>query len=323
MIIESVLVVAFALALDLAAGDPGNRFHPTAWTGRLIGRIIPYGRSESPRIEKAAGIIFVIAVTGAILLGLLALELGIGAISADWITLIVSVLAGMILLKTTIAVRGMERHAMGVAAHISEGRIESARASLAMIVKRDTSHLDRDHVISGVLESVSENTVDGITGPLFYFGLFGIFGAFAYRIINTFDSMIGYKTRMFGNLGWFAANCDSIMNYVPSRLTALLMILGCMLLGIDWRGSYRVMIRDGAIPESPNAGYPIAVLAGALNTTLEKINCHKIGDGNSRPEISHIRASVKLMKVTSVLFCGMVTIPMVIGLSYLGWWFHA
>ena len=323
MIIESVMVALFALALDLAVGDPRNRFHPTAWIGRLIGGMIPHGRSESPRAERAAGVIIVLAVTGAVLSGLLALDLGIAVITIDWIALTVSVLAGIILLKTTIAVRGMELHATSVAAHIAGGRIESARESLAMIVKRDTANLDRDHVISGVLESVSENTVDGITGPLFYFGLFGIFGAFAYRIINTFDSMIGYRTQMFGNLGWFAANCDSIMNYVPSRLTALLMVLGCMILGIDWRGSYRVMLRDGSVPESSNAGYPIAVLAGALNTTLEKIDCHRIGDGKSRPEIPHIGAAIRLMKVTSVLFCCMVTIPMVVGLSYIGWWFHA
>jgi len=186
-----------------------------------------------------------------------------------------------------------------------------------------SNNLDKNHILSGTLESISENTVDGITGPLFYFGLFGIFGAFVYRVINTFDSMIGYKTKMFENLGWFAANCDKIINYIPSRLTALVMILGSIILGIDWRNSYHVMIRDSSKLESPNAGYPMAVLAGALNTTFEKINHYKIGDGKIQLDISHIKSSIRLMKITSVLFCGLVTIPIIITLSYLGWWLHA
>ena len=323
MIIESLLIVGFALGLDFAVGDPKNRFHPTAWIGKFIGKIVPYGKTNSALSEKISGILFVVIVISIVSLILFVLDFGINLISIDIVSLIVSIVIGSILLKTTIAIRGMETHALKVVYAIENNDIESARKNLSMIVKRDTTNLDKNHVLSGTLESVSENTVDGITGPLFYFGLFGIFGAFTYRVINTFDSMVGYKTQMFRNLGWFAANCDKILNYIPSRLTGLVMILGSFILKNDWKQSYQIMMRDNSKLESPNAGYPMAALAGALNTTFEKINHYKIGDGNMELDASHIKSSIALMKITSLLFCGLVTIPLIVTLSYLGWWLHA
>jgi adenosylcobinamide-phosphate synthase len=170
---------------------------------------------------------------------------------------------------------------------------------------------------------VSENTVDGITGPLFYYAIFGLPGAFVYRAINTIDSMIGYKTSLFRNIGWFGANCDTILNYIPSRLTGLVMILSALILGYNWKESFYIMRRDGKKLESPNAGFPIAALAGALGTKLEKINCYAVGDGNIELTKSHIISAIRLMKVSSILFCGLVTIPIISALSFLGWWLHA
>ena len=323
MIIESLLIVVFAICIDLAFGDPKNRYHPTAWIGKLIGRIIPYGKTNSILTEKISGVLFVIAITSMVCTILFAISYGVGLISLDIVSIIVSIVIGSILLKTTIAIRGMENHAMSIVQAIENNDIQLSREYLSMIVKRDTTNLDKNHVISGTLESISENTVDGVTGPLFYFGFFGVFGAFVYRIINTFDSMVGYKTTMFANLGWFAANSDKILNYIPSRLTGLIMILGSLILRTDWRRSYQIMIRDSSKLQSPNAGYPMAALAGALNTTFEKINNYKIGDGNVELDTSHIKSSIALMKITSLLFCGMITIPTIVLLYYLGWWLHA
>ena len=101
------------------------------------------------------------------------------------------------------------------------------------------------------------------------------------------------------------------------------MILGSFVLRNDWKQSYQIMIRDNSKLESPNAGYPMAALAGALNTTFEKIDHYKIGDGTTELDISHIKSSITLMKITSILFCGLVTVPIIVTLSYLGWWLHA
>jgi len=192
-----------------------------------------------------------------------------------------------------------------------------------MIVKRNTSNLDKNHVISGVLESVSENTVDGITGPLFYYAIFGLPGAFVYRIINTADSMIGYKTEIFKNLGWFAATCDTILNYIPSRLTGLIMIISAAILQNNWKESYKTMIRDGKKTESPNAGYPMAALAGALGTKFEKVNHYKLGNGERTLTKEHVHSAISIMKLTSVLFFGIVIVPIVTVLTFIGWWIHA
>ncbi len=319
MIIESIMIVAFALGLDFAVGDPKNKYHPTAWIGKLIAKITPFAKNS----EKLGGVVLVFSVVTIVSLLLLGLELTINLITLDYVSLIVSIVIGTILLKTTIAIRGMEKHAIAVVESIEQNDIEKARDNLALIVKRNTKDLDKNHVLSGVLESVSENTVDGITGPLFYYGLFGLPGAFVYRTINTIDSMIGYKNSIFKNVGWFGANCDKVLNYIPSRLTALVMVLSAKIIGVNWKNSYQIMIRDGSKTESPNAGYPMAALAGALQTKFEKIDHYSLGDGNLEITKEHIKSAIALMKVTSILFAGIVTVPIIIVLSYLGWWIHA
>ena len=323
MIFESILIVISAVILDLLVGDPKNKFHPTSWIGSLIAKLVPIIQNKSPRREKFGGIILVIFLTTLVTTILVFLEVAIQNIAFDFIGIIVSVIVGVILLKTTIAIRGMEKHAMAVMESIERNDLDAARNNLSMIVKRNTKNLDKNHVLSGTLESISENTVDGVTGPLFYFAFFGIPGAFIYRIINTIDSMIGYKTSIFTNVGWFGANCDKILNYLPSRITSLMMVIGAMILGNDWRKSYKIMKRDGKNTESPNAGYPMAALAGALGTRFEKIDHYSVGEGNIELTKSHLRSAIALMKVTSILFCIIFTIPIIIVLSYLGWWINA
>ena len=323
MILESIIIVAFALGLDFAFGDPKNKYHPTAWIGALIAKLTPLTRNHNRYAEKLGGI-FVVAITAGIVVALLSiLDVGISLISTNWIAIITSVIFGAILLKSTIAIRGMEHYALAVVDSLEKNDLDSARANLSMIVKRNTKNLDKNHVFSGVLESISENTVDGITGPLFYYAIFGLPGAFVYRVINTADSMIGYKTDIFKNVGWFAANCDSILNYIPSRLTGFVMIISAAILQNNWKESYKIMIRDGKKTESPNAGYPMAALAGALETKFEKINHYKLGDGEIVLTKQHVQSAITMMKLSSLLFFGIIIIPIISVLSLLGWWIHA
>ena len=323
MMLESVIIVAFAVILDLIIGDPKNKFHPTSWIGVFIAKIVPLIKNKSPQKEKLGGILLVILVTSVVSVLLTFLNFIIKNISIEIVGIIVSFIVGIVLLKTTIAIRGMEKHALAVMDSIEKNDLEGARNNLSMIVKRNTKNLDKNHVLSGTLESISENTVDGVTGPLFYFSFFGIIGAFVYRIVNTIDSMIGYKTSIFKNVGWFGANCDKILNYIPARITGLLMVLSAMILKNDWKNSYQIIKRDAKNTESPNAGYPMAALAGALGTRFEKIDHYCIGEGNIELTKSHLRSAISLMKITSILFCLIFTIPVIIALSYLGWWIHA
>ncbi|MCH9041131.1 MAG: cobalamin biosynthesis protein [Nitrosopumilus sp.] len=323
MILEPIVIVAFALGMDFVFGDPKNKYHPTAWIGTLIAKLTPLAKNQNMYVEKLGGI-FVVAITvGVVVTLLLILDAGISLLTTDWVTIVVSGVVVVILLKTTIAIHGMEKHAKAVLESLDQNNLDMARTNLSMIVKRNTKNLDKNHVISGVLESISENTVDGITGPLFYFALFGLPGAFAYRVINTVDSMIGYKTDIFKNVGWFGATCDTILNYIPSRLTGLVMIISAAILQNNWKESYKIMIRDGKKTESPNAGYPMAALAGALETKFEKINHYKLGNGEIILTTEHVNSALTMMKLTSILFFGLVIIPIITILSLVGWWIHA
>jgi len=323
MILESVVIVTFALLLDFLVGDPKTKYHPTAWIGKLIASLVPFTKSNSAKKELIGGILLVSVIVVTVCTVLVVLDIGISLLTIDIVSLIVSIAVGSILLKTTIAIRGMQKHALAVVDAVEKGDLGSARNHLSMIVKRDTKNLDKNHILSGVLESVSENTVDGITGPLFYYAIFGLPGAFVYRAINTVDSMVGYKTTLFKNVGWFGAKCDTVLNYAPSRLTGLVMILGALILGYNWKESLYIMRRDSRKLESSNAGFPMAALAGALGTRLEKMNYYTIGNGSIEFTKSHIISAITLMKVSSILFCGIITVPIIVTLSFLGWWIHA
>ncbi len=322
MILESILIIGIALVLDLSFGDPKNKYHPTAWIGGFIAKLTPFAKNQNPFMEKLGGVLIVTIVSGIVILLLLMLNFGFSLVSTDLILLTLSIVLSGLLLKTTIAIRGMEKHAQTVLRSIEQDNLSMARANLSMIVKRNTKNLDKNHLISGVLESISENTVDGVTGPLFYYAILGLPGAFAYRVINTADSMIGYKTNLFKNVGWFAANCDNIVNYIPSRLTGLMMVFSAALLQKNWKNSYRVMMNDGKKTESPNAGYPMAALAGALETKFEKINHYELGDGDIALTKQHVISAITMMKVTSILFFVIVSVPIMIVLSLFGWWIH-
>jgi len=329
MILIPVLAVLFALSIDFAFGDPKNKFHPTVWIGTLIEKLVLIFKNDNPTIEKIGGLILTVSITSLVATILYFLNVSLHYLNqfdfnfeAKIVVLIFSAVVTGYLLKTTIAIKGMEKHATQIMRALSHDDIDDARTKLSMIVKRDTKNLDRQHIISGTLESISENTVDGIIGPLFYFAIFGLSGAFIYRTVNTIDSMIGYKTTLFRNLGWFGANSDKILNFLPSRITSLVMILAVMILRKNWKHSLEIMRRDGKKTESPNAGYPMATLAGALSVKFEKIDHYVLGDGNLEFTENHFKSAISIMKLTTILFCIIFTIPMIVVLSYLGWWVH-
>ena len=316
MILESIVVIGLAILLDLTFGDPKNRYHPTAWIGNLIGIITTRMKNENYILEKFGGIFIVLIPVCISVIVLSSLNFSIDLISVESLSILISIISGIVLFKMTIAIKGMEKHALAVLDSIQKNNLDQARTNLSMIVKRNTKNLDKNHILSGTLESLSENIVDGITGPMFYFAIFGLPGAFVYRIINTVDSMVGYKTQMFKNLGWFGANCDNTLNYIPSRLTGLTIVLGSMLLGHDWKNCYEIFKRDGKKTDSPNAGYPMAAFAGALGTKFEKLEHYSLGTGENEITSKKVKDAITLMKVTSLLFFGIVSVPIILFISF-------
>ena len=178
------------------------------------------------------------------------------------------IIAGAILFKATFAITGMGQYTKPIALALKRNDLTGARKWLPYIVRRDPNSLSERQIISAAVESVAESTTDGITAPFFYFAIFGVPGAFAYRVINTLDSMVGYKNIEYKNIGWFSAKMDTISNYLPARLTAYLMVAAAFLLGEDCRESWRILQRDKHKTASPNAGYTISAMAGALNIQL-------------------------------------------------------
>ena len=145
-------------------------------------------------------------------------------------------------------------------------------------------------------------------------------GAFAYRIINTLDSMVGYKDDYYKNIGWMSAKLDTYANSVPARITALMIVISAKMIGADWKNSLLVLLRDHHITSSVNAGYPMSSMAGALRVKLEKLGSYSLGDEIEQITIEKCMLAVKIMKLTTALFCLAFSLPLLLMLSYMGWW---
>ncbi len=305
--------LAGGIGIDWLFGDPPNRYHPVAWLGQLIGFFVPRLKGGS---EKANGTIFAIS-----LLITVALAVHFLVFATRYLAGVVElVVVSAIILKMTIAMKGMERHAKAIMNGLEAGDLAGSRHSLSMIVRRKTDDLDVQHILSATIECVSESTVDGITGPIFYYSLFGPAGAFAYRAVNTLDSMLGYKDDYFKEIGWLSARLDAVANYIPARITALLMVVSAKILGADWKNSFNILQRDHNKTFSLNAGYPMATMAGALRIRLEKIGHYTLGDEQEPVTLEKCKEAISIMQLTTVLFCIVVSVPVMWVLYIAGWW---
>jgi adenosylcobinamide-phosphate synthase len=218
------------------------------------------------------------------------------------------------ILYSVVAIKGMEKHINAITTALQNNDIENARTNLSMIVSRNTKSLDEQHILSGTIESIADSIVDGILSPIFYFSLFGPTGAFIFRVINTLDSMIGYKESYFENIGWIAAKADTYANYIPSRIAAVLMIFAAFINNADWKNSITIFRKER------NSGHPISVLAGALRVRLEKIDYYIIGEPFENISIEKCKIAINIMKTTILIFCIIIASPLIIILGFLNWW---
>jgi adenosylcobinamide-phosphate synthase len=303
-LIDSVFIFTLAFLIDLVLGEYPDRIHPTIGIGKLIIYLKKKAKSPNPRVEKANGVLMALLI-------MLVVALPVGALLL-WLRLsfgsIPYIIAGAILFKATFAITGMGQYTKPIATALKNNDLAGARKWLPYIVRRDPNSLNERQIVSAAVESIAESTTDGITAPFFFFALFGVPGAFAYRVINTLDSMVGYKNAEYKNIGWFSAKLDTITNYIPARITAYLMVASAMLLGMNWRESWRILQRDKHKTSSPNAGFTISAMAGALNIQLEKQGCYKLGDDHG---ISHedIGKALRVMTLTAALFGLVVVLP--------------
>jgi adenosylcobinamide-phosphate synthase len=264
--------LATAFILDLIIGDPEWSFHPIRLIGRLITRLEAVLRSLCPArmSEKTGGILLLLAVIGLTYSTVWVLLYAAYAVS-DYFGFIVT---GAVVFFS-LSLKSLGKAALAVRHALVNNDEAGARTHLAHIVGRDTDGLSREEVVRAAVETVAENTSDGVVAPLFFVLIGGAPLAMAYKAINTLDSMVGYKDEKYCNFGWASARCDDLANYFPARITGVLLVMGAFLLGKDGRNAMRTMLRDASKHPSPNSGYPEAALAGALKIQLGGINYYR------------------------------------------------
>jgi len=309
------IIIVLAVVLDLALGDPRWFPHPVRCIGWLISRFESLLRrfSNGPQAEKISGIVLVILIISSVYFIAQVLLISLFHVSPY-----LGYFLGILMAYTALAARGLGDAAKAVLRHLDAGDIVQARASLAQIVGRDTQNLDEQGITRAVVETVAENTSDGVVAPLLYLAIGGPALALAYKAVNTMDSMIGYKNERYLNFGWAAAKLDDIANYIPARITAVLICFAsdlCSFFNAEPRTlnsercyPYRIMLRDGRNHPSPNSGYPEAAMAGVLEVQLGGPGFYGgvpnikplIGDDLHVLEKKYIEKAVRFMYCTSL-----------------------
>ena len=294
-------VIGLALLLDALFGDPPNRFHPVAWMGSTIAAVKRRASKRGNGWRFAYGA--ALDVTG------MCVVAGIGCVLTHLLALLPAPLrwsGEAVVLKMVFSLRGLGAAAGQVEAALGANDLAEARRLVSWhLVSRDTSLLDASQVAAATVESVAENTSDGVIAPLFYYALGGLPAALAYRFCNTADSMLGYRDPEHEWLGKAPARVDDAANLIPARLTALLFVLAS-LRGADARRAWRVWRRDRRKTASPNAGHPMSAMAGALGVELEKVDCYCLGQGQRTATAADVGRAVRLMHVAVVLGAGLL-----------------
>lgn len=303
-----MLTGIIAFLIDTIIGDPRTKYHPVVLMGKLIALLEHcfYRADDSDNKKFVMGIMLVIItllisyeVAAAIMMLSYQIPFSWG-----------SAAVGGLLLSFTISPNSLAKAGKGIYTLLIMGELTEAREKVGWIVGRDTKDLDDAEIARATIETIAENTVDGIIAPLFFFVLGGVPLAVLYRAANTMDSMIGYKNEKYLYFGRGAAKLDDVLNYIPARITAMLFLFSALILGFDYRNAYRIMQRDAAKHPSPNGGYAEATMAGALHIRLGGMNSYfgrksfraYMGDAMVLIVPQHIMAAIRMMYTATVLF---------------------
>ena len=304
----TALTALAAFVIDMLIGDPRSKYHPVVLMGNIISlleKLLYNAIDSNNRKLLKGGILTTIVITVSYGIGLAIVHL------SEYIDIKpISVLIEALTLSFMISPRSLAEAGQELCNLLVSGDIEEARRKVGWIVGRDTDKLDEPEIVRATVETVAENTVDGIISPLFFFVIGGLPLAIAYRAANTMDSMLGYKNDKYLYFGRAAARFDDVLNYIPARLTALLFIISAVILRLDYKNATAVMKRDAKKHPSPNGGYAEATVAGALNIRLGGYNSYfgkmsfreYMGDPLEVLAPRHILLTIKMMYTATILF---------------------
>lgn len=310
--------VLFAVVLDVIVGDPRSLWHPVMGIGKLIDALERklYENEDTPAIRKRKGILLVILAcitVTALVYSILALAFSV----SYWLYFILCVY----LLWTGLAGRTLKLEGLNVYHALAQNQLKEARERLSMLVSRQTELMSEDEVIKATVETVSENTSDGIVAPLFFGVLFGPCGMWLYKTVNTMDSMVGYKNERYLDFGWCAAKTDDVLNFIPARLTSWFILFSAPLEGRPFKKAEEVYRRYRNCHESPNAGHPESAAAGVLGISLggdaiyfgQTVCKPALGEMDQEPEPSDIVKTVRMMERAYIMSAALFMMLKVMG----------
>jgi len=318
MVAVALIMLALAIVLDLVLGDPSPNYpdrlafklHPTVLMGNFTKKIEPHFKNPNPKTEKFLGVLLGLTVIAAFSVPTF---LGLWAIYTYlpfYFNILIYAVIGIILLKMTICIKLETDWAKATAKAIDADDAAETK-KYAHFSRRDSRNLNAAQMGSAVIESMSENLIDFKLSPMMSFALFGVTGAVAFRAINTLDGMVGFKTKEHINTGWFSANLDNFVNFIPTRLAALLMVASAGILGLDMKNAWRVARRDHKKTPSRNHGWPMAAVAGALHIQLEKPGQYILGDPDEPLTGKKVLGALKIRDATIVLW-GLICVAVLV-----------
>lgn len=298
------IAIVIGFLLDRLIGDPPHWPHPIRWIGDFISKVTSLLNKGRYRTVKGA----ILLMTTGVLVFMIVLIL---TVFAYRIHLFFGIAVESVMIAIGLAQKSLRDAGLSVYNPLVKGDLTEARKKLSWIVGRDTEQLNESEIARGAIETVSENTADGVTSPLFWAFLLGAPGLWLYKAVNTLDSMVGYKDERYEQFGLFSARADDVLNYIPARITGLLIILCAPNPGrISFWNRFKGWWTDAHRHQSPNSGYLEAATAWQLGVTLGGVNTYrgqlskraKMGPGNITLNASHIKSSIKEMYIVSVLF---------------------
>jgi len=274
--------------------------------GKLTRALEPKLKNSNPKIEKLNGVflalIIIIVFTLPVYLGLLLIY--------TWLGFLFYALVAVLLLKLTICIKLETDWAKAATKAIASGDLDEARR-YSHFSRRDSKDLTGTQMSSAVIESMAENLIDFKLSPILSYAFLGVSGAIAFRAVNTLDGMVGFKDSEHIHIGWFSANLDTIVNYVPARLTAVLIVLASAILGEDYKNAWAIARRDHDKTPSRNHGWPMAAMAGALRVQLEKPGQYILGEPTETLSSHKILLALKIRNMTMIL-CILLSLPIIL-----------
>jgi adenosylcobinamide-phosphate synthase len=312
-VLIAVIVLVLAIALDLLLGDPSPnsperiafKLHPAVLMGQFTKALEPNLKSPNPKTAELKGTILALAV---IFTFALPAYFGLWAIYT-YLNIFVYAFFAIILLKLTICIK-LETDWAKAATKAIEAEDLTEAKKYAHFSRRDSKDLTGSQISSAVIESMAENLIDFKLSPIISYAFFGASGAIAFKAINTLDGMVGFKDDEHLHTGWFSANLDTVVNYIPARFTAILIVLAAAITGEDYKNAWSIAKRDHAKTPSRNHGWPMAAVAGALRVQLEKPGQYILGEQTEPLTPNKIIRALKIRN-TAIILCVLFVLPII------------